>query len=776
MNTITPRRAYLPFAAALLAACTLAPLAAAQEARPAGWTMVVSGSHRWMHGRQQAAFARGGGEQTQIAIDSVRRDGARGERTLLIHMDTAASVTHDARGRLVRIDAPVEYRGSPGESALDSVTAIGWSVMEGGQLILPAARLWDLVPSLPAGAPRAGLRWTDPVDLHAVAGPYAQSLRGERVSIIVRDTMVQGRRMWIVRDSAAVRYEERWIRMERTLADSVGVERVADGIVRGRHLYDPALGLFRQRADTARYAGEATLRYPDGRRFRTPARYERTRAWMLYDSASLARREQEAMDAARRHNSGGMLRFADGEIEERLSKGDTVLRDSLIAAWNSARDPGARSAALLALGWHVGEEKQEEMAQLALLAGDTAYYVRHVVEGFYTGNRPPVNAAELQILLPFMNDPGLAFAFGIDLDPMYEDPRQGLLTDPPAVQPDSTRWSCTRAACELLMAQYDQAREPRLRALGLIARLAFDPARWGPVVLREGPANPYLAYAVMAVRGVAATWEAAAHAPIPEPGADWRAWLEWMDGRNPAYAAANPTLPRPGVRWDAAHRTTVRFQQVLTGRRIVDELHARLAAAESDSARLVFGTMLVGMDEAIHTPAQIAQMVQSASVADRALGMRQLPMLFRDAVPADSATAEVLVDRVLAIQIDAAQPWPDVDGKTARAWVTARGEGPIPALLRRDSLPPEVARRWGARVRLLSAAELAALPQREPGTRIRVSRPMVLGPFARVDLRFDSRYPRGADEAPAGNAGLWSAWLLKTPGGWVLVMQGGSIT
>jgi hypothetical protein len=115
------------------------------------------------------------------------------------------------------------------------------------------------------------------------------------------------------------------------------------------------------------------------------------------------------------------------------------------------------------------------------------------------------------------------------------------------------------------------------------------------------------------------------------------------------------------------------------------------------------------------------------------------------------------VDRVLAIQIDGAQPWPDLDGRSGSAWVTARGEGPTPVLLRSDSLPPEVARRWGARVRMLSAAGLAALPDREPGTRIRVARPMVLGPFARVGLRF---YPRGADEAPAGNAGLWTAWLI----------------
>lgn len=52
-----------------------------------------------------------------------------------------------------------------------------------------------------------------------------------------------------------------------------------------------------------------------------------------------------------------------------------------------------------------------------------------------------------------MADPGLAFAFGQDRDPAYENIRQGLLYRPPAITRDTLEWPCTPEACRLLARQ-----------------------------------------------------------------------------------------------------------------------------------------------------------------------------------------------------------------------------------------------------------------------------------------------------------------------------------
>lgn len=52
--------------------------------------------------------------------------------------------------------------------------------------------------------------------------------------------------------------------------------------------------------------------------------------------------------------------------------------------------------------------------------------------------------------------------------------------------------------------------------------------------------------------------------------------------------------PEWRVRFEESHATAIRFYQARTGRDVIGELRRGFAQAESDSARLVYGTMLGG--------------------------------------------------------------------------------------------------------------------------------------------------------------------------------------
>lgn len=256
------------------------------------------------------------------------------------------------------------------QSVADSIRTERFYLFHEQRLALPEARVWDVVPTSPRGRLRPGQRWTDTLDLNAERGPFRQGLTGERVSTLVRDTLVEGRRLWIVRDSARVRYEEEWVERERTLDTLATVHRTVEGVIRGRHLYAPEIGLFRVRSDTARLTGEAVLRYPDGRAFQTPARYERTRDWTLYDSATHAVRIA-ALESERGARYRGMVLIADNEMERRLAAGDRRLQDSIIAEWRSTSDPNQREELLRMLSYwgRLTPDAKRELLRMRLPRG-----------------------------------------------------------------------------------------------------------------------------------------------------------------------------------------------------------------------------------------------------------------------------------------------------------------------------------------------------------------------------------------------------------------------
>lgn len=751
---------------------------------------------RWMHGRQRPRFTRFGQERTWLLGDSLRT-AAGGERRLYLTLARTAGgrdsalIEVDSTGRVTRLSASLAPppRGMmllPGDSARFARVRF----FRNARLTLPEARLWDLVPTFRAAAGRPGTRWTDTLERTATRDGYRQTLRGARVSTLLGDTTVGGRHLWVVRDSARVHYEERWLEEERTLGEYVTATRAADGVIRGRHLYDPELGLFRTRSDTTLLSGEAVLRYPDSypdeRTFRTPARYERYRDWDVYDRAGYTAR-QAALRATADRDYGGMVAVPRTDVERRLADGDNTARDSVLTEWRRSDDPERYESLFRLLQQWGGRDRafHARLDSLRIALGDTVYLYRWLGQRAYSPGQP-TSVAEVRSMFRFMQDPGLAFAFNESRDVLYENVRQALTSSPPAVTRDTSRWPCVPAACRLLAEQWRSAREPRLRELGLVALVVLEPGQWADTALaRAAAGSQFLEPAVMLVRGVGATWPAGSRAPMPPPNADWQTWAEWMNGVDRRYAAARAAAnasaglpaprPEPRVRFGESHAVAIRFFQARTGRDLIAELRRGLEAAASDSARLVFGTMLQGLGELRLSADEVAAHFRSGEPGRIALARNALARMVWDSSEvkaADSATAIPILDRLVALVVEGGPPWRSVDGRPGPG-----RQGPaLHATPRRqsisvlaDSMPTELRDKWKDRVALVTAAEWRDRPPTEAGVLYTLSGVRRVGPFVVVGVTTSERTARRPGEAPRVYAAGTLYYLMEQGGEWVIV-------
>ncbi|MEJ7811924.1 MAG: hypothetical protein WKG32_16045 [Gemmatimonadaceae bacterium] len=771
----------------------------AQAAAPAAeYSVEIQVRDRWMHGRQQPRFTTFAQARSWLSMDSLRADSAAGaagaagagQHVAYFTLGRFASgrdsglIVFRRDGRVTALEASLQPRTRtvPYTQAGDSARDARRRLSSGGRVTLPASRLWELIPTFRPARLRAGARWADTLALATEQEGFRQSLRGTRVSTLVGDTTVGGQRLWVVRDSARVHYEERSVEEERTLDTLVSVERSADGVICGWHLYDPSLGLFRVRSDTTLLSGEAVLRYPDGRAFRTPARYERFRQWDLYDAAAFAAR-QAGLQAERERVSGGMVIVPTTDIARRLAAGDSAARDSLLDAWRRSDDPDerARLFGLVSMWGARAPGIRARLDSMRVAAGDTAFLYAWLARRAYSPSER-ADVADMRQMIAFMEEPGWAFALNVSRDWLYENLRQGLLTWPPAVAADTGRRMCTPDACRLLAEQWPVAREPRLRELGLVTLVALDPARWSDTVLARARAGSrFLDPAVLLVRGVGATWPAAAKAELPPPAADWRAWMEWTSGTDPRVAAtaAPPPPARPPewrVRFEESHATAIRFYQARTGRDVIGELRRGFAQAESDSARLVYGTMLGGLGALRLSVEEIATYLRGGSPALVALGTRELARLFRDPPPrADSATALLLLDRLIATLVEGAPGWPSLRARSdsARPPRGARPEAnprpTRPVFLLADSLPPALRAKWKDRAAIVTSEEWARRSLREPGDLYTLSSVGRIGPFVRLYMDAAGRLARREDQAPALYGSGTTYYLMELNGEWVAV-------
>lgn len=767
--------------------------------KAAEWVMERQLRERWLHGRQAARFTPFTSHRRALHVDSIRDHASR--RQLFITTDRTAFgrdstvITTDSRGRVLTYlatQAPYRTEGPryPGDSA--SMTRFRRfrnvaSYTNPSLLDLVGTRSWDLVATFP-NRPAPGVQWTDTIGREAVDDGHRQTLRGRRTSRIIRDTLVDGRRMWIVRDSAQLTYTEQFPEEERTIDSAVEVSRSVSGVERGLHVFDPALGLYRWRHDTATLRGEAVLHYPDGRRFRTPATYERTRQWVLRDSTQYASRVAE-LNAEMRRTSGGMVRVPTQQ-QRRVLEGGTAVRDSLVREWQRSADANASEEIFRTLTAWSGRDTlfARSLDSLRIGAGDSVFLYRQLASRAYTTRSPP-DSADIARMIPFMENPGIAWGFNLSRDWLYENLVQALTTWPPVIARDRDRVACTPAACRLLAAQWRSAREPRTRDVALVALYVLDPALWADTVLKhDSSSRPLLNAATQLVRGVGANWPAASKRPMVAPNSDWRDWLEWMNGVDTAYARIHDanairygwprdTVKRP--RFEENHRVAIRMQAKQTGRDIVADLHRGYENAQSDKERLVFGTMLRGLGELRLTAEEIAVAFRSGvperiNLARGAL----MELLAREARPIDSAIASPLVDRLIAATVDNWPLWPSGaadlgPGSAGRPELHAR-RGRV--VLSSENLPADLVEKWGRKLEIITPADRRQLDPREATVVYTVSRVTGIGPFAMIEMQAAEQLARPADHAPAHYASAAMYYLMNRDGEWVIVAVEGWVT
>jgi hypothetical protein len=308
------------------------------------------------------------------------------------------------------------------------------------------------------------------------------------------------------------------------------------------------------------------------------------------------------------------------------------------------------------------------------------------------------------------------------------------------------------------------------------------------VLALEGPGHPLLRGAVTLVRGVGATWAAASKASMPPPGSDWRVWLEWADGRDPGYAAANAAVEarmaalvaRARPRFDESHQTAIRFFMARTGRDIVGELRRGYEAAVSDSARLVFGTMLQKLGDLQLSNAEIADALASGDPARSTLGQAALRSGFRlmaTALPPD--TAAPFIDRLIAVMVDSGTFWRSAETgqrpppRGGRATLHA---APGRVFVNGDNLPDAVRAKWASRLDIISRAEWNRRDPRQAALLYTFTPVRRWGRFVRVEVGVSERTARPEGHAPAQYASGNTYYLMDLNGEWVVVAWEGFIT
>jgi hypothetical protein len=756
------------------------------------WAMEQDTRERWMHGAQQPRFTRFSEDRSFLAIDSIRREGTVRKLDVTIRRTVygrdSALITSDASGRVLRLDAgfaPVT-RGGPLRSLDSAFSERHRRVTLDGRMALAAARVWDVVVAFPP-TPRIGARWTDTVRQSATDASYSQAVSGRRTSRIVRDTSVDGRRLWIVRDSAVVTYAERRPERESTLGADAWVERTVSGVVRGVYLYDPVSQLTRRRVDTAALSGEALLRYPDGRVFRTPARYERFRTWQLHDSLQYQAR-RDALNKAWADRSGGMVRVPQSDFARRLVRNDSMLRDSLMSALQRTRDAEEidRLIGLVELWGRPDDGFRRRVDSIRIALGDSAHLYHALQERAYS--RGPFTADDARQMIPWLENPGRAWAVNASRDYLYSNLVQGMTIWPLAAAGSGGRTACAPDACRLLGAMYSTAREPRLRDVALVALFTTDPATWADTVLRlGGAAHPLLRGSVALAGGVGANWPAARKLSMPEVNSDWRRWLLWMDGRDTGRLreqVANATRygwrvdTAPRARFEDTHRTALRMHMAQTGRDVVSELRRGYDQATNDTAHLVFGTLLHGLGALQLSEAQMVDAFASGLPGRTGVARRALLRAFAHATPTPDSVAVPLVDRLLGIILDTMPIWrptlpdsanrrrasPELHARRGRVRVNA------------DNLPPAIREKWGSRVEFVPTGGQFGGDLREHAVTYTIRPVVSFGPFVRLIIDASEQMARRPDQAPTLYASGTIYYLMKLGEEWVLVAWEGWVT
>ncbi|MFN2315947.1 MAG: hypothetical protein ABR551_11950 [Gemmatimonadales bacterium] len=697
--------------------------------------------HRWMNTRQSPAFTPWAEARPQFVFDSARR--------------TPTGTTLHLSPRIPQGQPPsvLEFSGDQ----------VGRGAVSGPNSVLA----WDLIPSFRPAQLIVGARWVDTVDQTSTQPGLTTHLAGTRVSRLVRDTLVKGVRFWWVSDTLRGAYQEVVTHHERTLYADVTIERNTEGVLVGEYLIDPSSRFTPRRTDTGSFHGTATLRYPDGSVFPTTTTFERVRR-----IGGHSREEFDSLAAEARRNAPRFSMFIEpsNELERRLGAGDLTLRDSLLGVLDQSRDVYERSGlrGMLAL-WARGSGTQpfaDTLRAHLLMAGDTALVVNGLLDPIQT----MLTTERLALILPFVQDPGLAFAWGVSAGRFYENVAQRFSEYPPAVEQPPYRQLCTPEACAQLAALSNAEGDPRLRQAAFHAAIASDPLPWIDSVRPDRVPR----HLFNLIRGVGATWSASSQISIPGAEDLWQVWVEWMNGRalsDSVVAGARA----PSLRFEDSHRNAAAFSELLSGRDLSMEWENGAAQARSAMERFVFERMLAGRGRWHPEVDSVVAWLEDGTGIGFARGLLGAPRVLADAPLPDSATATSLIDRILASELDGEAPWELVRPRPAPNPGGAPGSLQLPPprgwggrghtiYVVTPIVTEELRARWGARVTWITDPEWRLTDEMSPAVVITISGIGARGTLAKISASVASFRKEGeyTNRSLSGDSYL----LLRTTTGW----------
>lgn len=722
----------------LLAVVALLPASTAQAQWPDETSVYRQTTRfRWMNARQSPAFTRWHDATLAFYFDSART--TTGGTTLRL---TPRS-SWDAPRSVLAFQATDDHHLVPGTFSGPN-----------------SALAWDLVPSFHPARLAAGVRWTDSVDQTSTEDSLTTRLSGTRVSTLVRDTLVNGTRLWLVRDTLRGSYQEVRVHRESGLTPDAKVERNTEGMLTGEYLVNAESRLVAERIDTASFHGTAILSYPDGRVFRTTTTFERVR-----HITGHSRVEYDSVRAEAVRNAPRFSMFIEptNALERRLAAGDIALRDSVLDEYRRSRDVDHRLALARMIFWGAGTQTpafSDTMAAYHLQAGDTAL----VIAGHLSLIRKPLTAEGLALVLPLLRDPGLAFEYGVPAHYFYSDVAQWFTTYPPAIEHRPPRQLCTPEACAQLVALYNTESEPRLRRAAQLAGFAIDPLTWIDSV--RDVTEPGGLYNL--VHGVAASGRVP-YRTMPTEGAGWRSWAEWMTGLTVPDNITPESGSAPRLVFVESHHNAAAFQALLSQRDFRREWQAGLSQAGSALERYVFETMLASGGHWRPDADSVASWLNDGTAIGRARGELGAPRVLADAPPPDSATVTALIDRILADELRGEEPWERVRMPTTPGLIqtpprSGWGGRGYTIYVVSPMVTEELRAMWGDQVTWVTDPAWRLAEEMSPAVVITISGLGARGPLARISARISSFRKEGDfnHRTLSGD----SYFLLRTATGW----------
>jgi hypothetical protein len=251
--------------------------------------------------------------------------------------------------------------------------------------------------------------------------------------------------------------------------------------------------------------------------------------------------------------------------------------------------------------------------------------------------------------------------------------------------------------------------------------------------------------------------------------------------KSPSGPPSAARAATPQVRFEGTHITAIRIYSARTGRDVVSELRQSYRTATSDSARLIFGTMLQGLGELQLTEAEMANAFTSLVPERVTLARGALVANLGDsAAHMPGAKAAALVDRLLASVVNSTPVWPEL---VPGSRTSARGLPPAlvhggsgQVLFNVENVPETVRAKWTGQVVFISKSEWDQRNPREGGVLYSVDPVRVWGRFARVYVGLSERMSRAADAVPTAYAAGFTFYLMELNGDWVVVSSTAWVT